>query len=63
MSIYFSEKHYRFRLILKIKKNLYMKITKILILHEGGYTYEDTLKIISDTSIATIASYEDYDNE
>jgi hypothetical protein len=40
-----------------------MKITKILILHEGGYTYEDTLKIISDTSIATIASYEDYDNE
>jgi hypothetical protein len=63
MSIYFSEKHYRFSLILKIKKDLYMKITKILILHEKGYIHKDRLRIICDTSVATIASYEDCDNE
>ncbi len=40
-----------------------MKITKMLILHERGYTYKDILRIIFDTRVATIASYEDYNNE
>ncbi len=40
-----------------------MKITKILMLHERLYKYKDRLRIISDTNVTTIASYEDNDNE
>jgi hypothetical protein len=49
--------------MLKIKKDLFMKITKILVLHERGHKYKYSLRIITDTNVAKIASYEDYDNE
>ncbi len=56
--IYFSEKYYRFSLMLKIKKDLLMKIKKLLILHEREYKYKNRLRIVSDTNVATTASYE-----
>ncbi len=49
--------------MLKTKKNLVMKIIKLLIQHEREYKCKDGSRIIGDTNVATIASYEDYDNE
>jgi hypothetical protein len=49
--------------MLKIKKNLFMKIMKLLLLHERRCKCKDRLRTISDTNVATIASYEDYDSE
>ncbi len=49
--------------MLKTKKNLVMKTMKLLILHEREYKCKDGSRIIRDTNLATIASYEDYDNE
>jgi hypothetical protein len=44
--------------MLKIKKDLLMKIKKLLILHEREYKYKNRLRIVSDTNVATTASYE-----
>ncbi len=49
--------------MLKMKQDLFIKIMKLLILHEREYKYKDGLRIISDTNVATIASYEDFGSE
>ncbi len=58
-----SEKHFRLSLMLKKKNDLVMKIMKLLMLNEREHKYKVRQRIISNTNVATIVSYEDYDNE